>query len=386
MTGLKEQNSDSVINVIDEFDYSTQSDSYNKRFIAWRKEKSNPYAFNYSVNGKESVFIDGKGFVNTSVAEIESVILGRLLSLIGASVLIMAAVDNVFQKLFIQLLDLLGVNVHESFYNSVIYGGCTEVTAVLIVVTSLKLLIPLIFLRRKLRMPVRLAYPLELKNGKELILAIAAALIISVITSIPRAYSEGTKELFEFFRAYNTDVSMWGQQEFLIYSLFDIIAVPILFECIFRGSMFTALRQFGDVYAVIISSVISGLVMNDPYSMLVMMLVSYVAAVGALRSGTIYTAIVVHVINRVFSLALALVETSTSQNMYIYRNLAMVAVFVAGVVLFAVVANSKGVKHVRGIAKDSSRIPLAVKLLGSFKVLIFSAAVLICLIAALVNL
>ena len=51
---LTDTSAEPIINVVDQFDYSTQNDNYNAKFRAWRKNKENPYAFNFKLNRKES--------------------------------------------------------------------------------------------------------------------------------------------------------------------------------------------------------------------------------------------------------------------------------------------------------------------------------------------
>ena len=65
------QHSNKIINVIDEFDYSTQNESYNRQFKKWRREKENKFSFRFSSNKNESIFIDGKGFVSENAVSAE---------------------------------------------------------------------------------------------------------------------------------------------------------------------------------------------------------------------------------------------------------------------------------------------------------------------------
>ena len=50
---MSDDNKNSIVNVIDEFDYSTQNDAYNEKFKKWRRNKDNHCAFNYSANKNE---------------------------------------------------------------------------------------------------------------------------------------------------------------------------------------------------------------------------------------------------------------------------------------------------------------------------------------------
>lgn len=64
-------NEKNMIDVIDEFDYSTQNDAYNEKFRAWRSRKNNPYAFSFEKNQRESVYIEGRGFIENSLEAVE---------------------------------------------------------------------------------------------------------------------------------------------------------------------------------------------------------------------------------------------------------------------------------------------------------------------------
>ena len=87
MKTVADKSNSEIIDVINEFDYSTQNESYNKQFIEWRRNKDNPYAYNLVMNSKESVFVDGQGFVNKSAPAVESEVLGNVLYVIGIALL-----------------------------------------------------------------------------------------------------------------------------------------------------------------------------------------------------------------------------------------------------------------------------------------------------------
>lgn len=381
-----EKNNSEIIDVIDEFDYSTQQESYNKHFIAWRKNKNNPYAYNFVLNKKESVFIDGEGFVGRSAEEAESETLSRILYIIGIAMLSVVLIENVFDKLFVQILDAFGVNIHGTFFNSVIYGGRTEVVVILIIVTLMKLIVPMGIIHSRFRMPLRLRFPMSLSDPRELFGAIAASMIVSVVSGIPSAYSDESKEIYAFFKTYDADISVWGQEEFLIYTIFDVIVVSILFELLYRGEMFHALRQFGDVFAVIFTSVISGIVTQDYRIMASTMLISAVSSIGALRGGTVFTAIAVRVVYKMYMLALMIIEMNTSENMFLTRNFFMICVFITGLLVYGLVLLSMKRREKKTFADCNCQLSLKKKLFLPFKILPLSAVIVVCLLAAAIYL
>lgn len=382
---MKNQVKDGIVDVVEQFDYSTQSESYNKEFVKWRRNKDNPYAYNFETNENESVFIDGEGFVRKSGIRTEADVCSKLIYLMGASAIVWIIIENVLDKLFVQLLDIIGFNIHVTFFNSAVYGGKTEVALVVVLTTMLKLIMPLLIVNRALKMPNSLKYPGRLNEPAELFGAISATMIVCVITGLPAAFSYETKEIYSFFRSYNADMSVWGQEEFLIYTFFDIIIVSVLFELLFHGAIFSALRQFGDYYAILITSVIAGALTQDYKMMVATALIASVSAIGRLRSGTIFTAIAVRITYKLYIFALNLIETSSSENMFLNRNFYMLSVFVVGVTLFTIVFFSKKRREKKSFALYNWYLPLKKRLLLPLKIVPYVSAIALSILVAVMN-
>lgn len=371
-----------IISAVDEFDYSTQLESYNVRFIEWRKRKNNPYAYSFEQNKNETIFVEGQGFAEKSPAMAETETLGKILYIIGAAFLVSLFIDNVLSRLLVFALDFLGVNIHGTFFNSVMYGGRTAVLIVLIVISLLELIVPLKILHYELKMPVKLRYPLQLKSWEGLIGTVGMAMIVCVVVGLPSAYSEKTKEIYEFFSPYAADVSVWGQEEFLIYTIFDVIVVSVITELLFRGEIFHALRQFGDAYAVIITSVLSGLMSQDLTKFTGAVLISAVSSIGMLKSGTILSAITARVIYKMYFMGLMLIEMSPSEDMFLTRNVFMILTFAVGLIILFFVFRAGRQREFDCFAKYNAHLSMKKKLILPLKVMPFAAVVIISLVAA----
>lgn len=371
----------SVINVIDEFDYSTQSDSYNQKFIAWRRNKKNPFAYNFTINKKESVYIDGQGFVSDSAAaDAEASVMSNVMRLVGEIMLIVAACELFFGKLLVQILDLLGMDIHNSFFNFVIYGGYKEVLAVLMIIALVKCSTALTAVQLKLKMPSKIAFPMQLNDAGELIASLAATLIVSGVLSIPAAYSHQSIEFYSLSKGTSSDISLWAHNEFVIYIIFDTIVISVLYELLFRGPLFTALRQFGDIFAVIVTSVVSGLVVMDFRLIPGTIAISAVAAIGMLRSGTIFTAIAVRIVYRLYRFGLILIAMDASSDMLQTRNIYIALVFVLGIIIFAAVFSNSKRREKKAFARYTGHISLKKRLTSSLNVFLFSASAVLCII------
>lgn len=375
-----------IINVIDEFDYSTQNEGYNESFRKWRRTKNNPYAYNFEMNKKESVFIDGKGFENRSAAEAETNTITRIMETIGLAMLMWLVTDLFLSKALIQLLDLIGIDVHSTFFSDGIYGGNIEIVATIIATSLMKVCIPAVYLHKMLKMPRKLEFMGTLNRSTEMIKAIAFSLTVSTVICLPSIYSLKTREIYTFFKSIDTDVSVWGQGEFVAYIIFDIIILSILTEALFRGAMFGALRQFGDLFAVIISSVVTGLLTQDLYDMVATILISAVAAIGMLRSGTIVTAFFVRILYKMYRFALVIIEVDNSDDMFQKKYTFVLAVFLIGTAMAAATFLIERKKPKLGFAAYHSEVTLGKRIANAVKAFPLPAVVAVCLLSAIIKL
>ncbi len=371
-----------TVNVIDEFDYSTQNDAYNENFRKWRRKKDNVYAYSFEKNHNESVYVDGRGFIEKSAVETEKNVLGRIFRQIGLAMLIWIVFDDIICRITVFLLDLCGLNIHTNFFSSMIYGGNVEIAAVLIVSSLIKMTVPLIFLHFVFKLPWRAEIMQKMNDPKALIGAIAMTFIACTAVSIPTAYSSETKEFYEIFTGLDADVSVWTQKEFVVYTIFHIIILPVISEFFFRGAMFNVLRQFGDLFAVIMTSLIAGLLTQDLRSMFAVILISLVASFGMLGSGTIFTAIAVNIVYKMYDLTLIIIENDHTSKMPLSRNIFMILTLLAGVVMLEVYRRSASRNKKKKIAKYDSELSTGMRILHSAKTFPFSAVVLLCLLSA----
>jgi hypothetical protein len=382
---LTDTSAETMINVVDQFDYSTQNDTYNEKFRAWRRNKENPCAFNFKLNRKESVFVEGKGFEKKSASATEQKIIGRIMYIAGMAMLMWIVTDNIFSKLIVAVFDALGFDIHTSFLSTVPYGGSGEIITALIVTDIVKILLPAAYIHRKMKMPRRVEFMTSLNHASDLIGTICMAMAVSAVTSLPNIYTNRTRQVFDYFRSINADVSVWSQEQFVLYTIFDIVLISAMSELFFRGAVFGALRQFGDVFAVIITSVMSALLVQDIHELPSALMISAVASVGMLRSGSIFTAIFVQVIFKMYRLALVILEYGSPDTMYLKRNTFILVFFIIGAlgVVMLYIFNKK--KNSHRMAAYSSEITLRERLVIAFRSFPIPAAVAICLLAAIIK-
>lgn len=375
------QKAGTVINVIDEFDYSTQNDFYSEKFRGWRNRRNNIYAFSFEKNERERVYVDGRGFIDNSRETAEKKVLAHIFYAIGIALLMGIVFDDVLSKLIIFIMGLIGVDIHTTFSNSVIFGGRVEVVLTLIILGILKLAIPTFYLHSKFKLPLRAEVMSSMNEPPALIGAISMAFIVCIAASIPNAYSTESKELVAFFSSNVADSSIWNQAEFIAYMIYDLLISPITSQLLFCSAAFTVLRQFGDPFAIIVTAFSAAILTQDFRVMPAVFLVTIVGCYGMLATGTIFTAIAVNIMYKMYNMTLTLIETDTSENMPIVRNMFMAVLLILGAVgLIYYRAHLK--KHGLKLAFYNSETSFGKRIVNSVKIFPYSAVVIICVIYA----
>lgn len=372
-----------IINVVDEFDAAIQGSGYNGNFKKWRKNKDNPYAFNFEKNSKEKIFNESRGFEIPSQTDEGKKVFGSIMREVGILMLIVVVFRSIIGKLTIIVLDTIGFNIHTTLFSSGVYGGGTEIIATTIILGLAALLMPMIYLHKQMKMPLKAGIMHTVRDSAEIIGSIGFAMILCTIACLPAAYSSETKDIYTYFSATETDVSVWGQKEFVIYTIFDVVVLSVLTELLFRGGIFSALRQFGDTTAIAVTTAMTVLLTGDFFAMPAALLISFVASLGMLRSGTIFTAVIVRIIYKMYQLALIILEVDASENMIITRNLFMISVFVLGLILAASVILTGDRRNKRYIVKYESDFTESRRLAFAIKVFPFSAVSLLCIVQAI---
>lgn len=261
---------------------------YIKNYRQWRQDKKNSYAFFYRENS-EYTYQDGKGFIRDIPEMEEKNSLYKVNSMLG-KVLILTTIMNILHRYILPVVisNLTEANLSYSMGN--FHGNEWAVLAYDTVGIIILRLIPMLIITFRTKMPLNIMLPMKVSNKPLFYAAAPAALLTCAIGSI---LSVPYYNILNYF-SINIDKNRYlpKNETVLVLTLIaNILIIPALNELISRGAFMQLLRQFGDAYALFVSSFFTSMLMFDirtfPYTFFFSMIIGYFT----MRTGSVATAI-----------------------------------------------------------------------------------------------
>lgn len=148
---------------------------------------------------------------------------------------------------------------------------------------------------------------------------------------------------------------------FLIYAFCITILPAFLEELLFRGIVMTSLRPFGDTVALVMSSLLFALAHGNLSQSVNAFILAMVMGYFVLRTGSLWTGIILHFINNFIASMLPLMLSGLSDQAATVANLIISAAFLAVGILAVVLFSLKDKNAFRLINKPSA-LPVAAKM------------------------
>ncbi len=270
-----------------------QTEEHNAEYKKWRTRSDNIFGFSGKKSQKLHTYIDGMGMVDNGVEARETKALKNVCFLVTIAAIIYALVDNVLIVPLMLLFNILGVEISYSFHESIAYGNQYAVLAVQMIQGILKLILPLIFLHKKLDMPNKIALPMKILNARAVVetmcLACVGFYIVSLLRCILPVEVLAVENIGMTFRV--ADYMNGGCVT--IFFLLEFLIVPVLTELLFHGALLKAMCQFGAGYAILFIAAINTILMHDPASFAMIFITSFAAGIGVWKTGSVVTGIII---------------------------------------------------------------------------------------------
>lgn len=297
-----------IIDVVEDFNYNTQTEKYNKAYKKWRKNKDNPFAFFFVKNINEKTFVEGKGFLSENPQTTEKTTISSLSMRIGIAFLIYLAIDKGFVYFAAMILNSFGVDVSVSYLSSEFAGNKWILLGVNMLASLLKFSIPLIVLIKSFRLPTVVISPIKLYDKYEFIGGLSIAIIVSVFAGLISSTSLSFLSSQDFI---STSFMMYGKANIgacTVGYVFEAVIISILAEFLLHGVILHSLRQFGDIFAITVTTFLSFIMVSSFSHCIQYSLLTLLTGIFILRSGSIVTGIAIRVVVNLYFLGITLLN------------------------------------------------------------------------------
>ena len=325
------QEKNDIINVVEDFNYGTQTEEYNVEYKKWRNNKDNPYTFNYVKNIKEKTFIDGKGFIYEDPKSVEKITLSKISFTAGISLLVYFFIDGIGGELAVWILNMFNIKISSALFSSELMGNEWAVLAVNVFISLLKYIIPTLLLKRAFRMPFAISLTTKITDKYEMLGGVSIAMIVMTLTSLIISSSPLEFTSRTFFLSNQILYDNYNILAIFIYYTFEIIIVSVLIELFLHGSLFHVLRQFGDNFALISTTAISIIIIHNYAQCIPFALMTLISGIFILRSGSIITGFLVRIIFNIYFFSIMMINNNLNTNLSLTKSYFMSIFFLAGV-------------------------------------------------------
>lgn len=376
-----DQTSDYILDVTKTSSYQNQTEEYYQEYGKWRSKEKNPFGYSYVKDVREHTYVDGKGFVSDGPDKAERKSLIACFNFIGL-LLIISQIFSFLENIIISKLTNVSLYSTDFFQDATsIENVSFSVVAVSSVINVLKLAVPagLFFLITKF--PKKVAFPKPKKPDYKM--SISGVSFILMATMLCRAANITLNLFTEKFgiNFSNVDfIDTMDLKSIILYCFCEYFLVGILTEILFRGIILQFFRQFGDLFAIIISCIANVVFCADISQLGAVALTSVVLALFTIRTGSILTPIFMRLASRIVEMIATIGASTVSGDVKILVESALALAIIS----FALVAYSRIISsQMINFNVSDSYTHLSMK--EKFVLMISSGPVVVWLVVALVS-
>ena len=288
-----------------------QDEEYNALFRKWRTDRANKFGY-YLSGSTENTYKEGEGFAGQYPAADERETLGQSISLLTQVLLLFTLCETISKFLFsdFPFNAPLGITLAREGYATVADFPHIFASYVSNILTRL---IPVTYLLVRLRIPIRLVVPLKITNKPLFRSSIPIAMLTFGIMYVCSSLSEyilypsgGRRPVF-FPNGGMT------REEFPMVILYCLV-IPVISEIIHRGVFLQIFRQYGDGYALLLTSMVAAFTSIEDESLMIFFY-SLMIGYSTLRTGSVITAIVMRIIISGGYFCISSLSTGASEQM-----------------------------------------------------------------------
>lgn len=321
--GEAKQQGGYMVDVASDRVYNNQRDDYRDAFTRWRNDRSNKLGYRFVHDTREHTYVEGGGFADKQAVTAETTALHNCLQFLSVLMLIYFAFEQ-FSFLLMKTRYTY-VHINRTFYSmrNVSLSVSSEQMYFYCITRIALLAFPIIALLKIVKLPPQVALPRAKLNRELVVYGFSVALMLF---SCFRFFDH---LLTYTFRMVHIDVTFYSyiqtdtERAQIVYFVCELIIVPILTEVLFRGCILQLFRQFGDNYAIFISSLAAALCYHDITKILYVFMLGMALGVFTIRNGSLFPAIVTQLF---FTNTTLLLNTVAKEKFLIRNNIVEIGV------------------------------------------------------------
>lgn len=319
----------------DRLNWRYQDKTYNEMFKAWRKQRKDSIGFYYVSNPNELTYLDGYGFVTDYPEAAERNALRRVMNVVGVTMIILGVIDILYKFAVPNLLSAFGADIYYDKYAKTFYGNEWLILGIDTVFSIIKRLIPLCYVIRKMRMPVKVMIPTKITNKTLFKYCVPVMLLTAGCCTAASGFYGKILRMCHIAKSKLFEIPD-SKAVLVLFLIVHIIVIPIISEIHTRGALLQLLRQFGDGFAIVVTALLTALITYNLNTFCYMFISSLVIGYFTVRTGSVITAVLMRITTVAVSYGIFTLSEYTNEEIKFYVTMIGVfAVILVGLISFA---------------------------------------------------
>jgi len=292
----------------DRLNWRHQDKSYNESYKKWRKQNKDTIGFYYVDSPNELTYQDGVGFIKNYPEAAETKALSQLNHYIGISLLIIVIIDILEKYAIPVVLNKLGVDITLDIADLCLYGNPWIIIALSAGSALLKVIYPVFTCLKTLKAPINLLYPVKITNKPMFRISVPVILMFCGLSVMAGYFLNMLQDFLHIDTFIKIKFIVDNNVASVVYLIVIIIIIPTLSELGARCLLTQLLRQFGDGYAIIMTSLFSALVTYLLSHMIYVFTMSLILCYFMMRTGSVLTSVIMRVSSTVFGVCFWIIK------------------------------------------------------------------------------
>lgn len=296
----------------DRLNWRYQDKAYNEMFKAWRRQRRDSVGFYYVSKPNELTYLDGYGFVTDYPEAAERNALRKVMNVIGVTMMILGIIDLLYKYAVPNLLAAFGADIYFDKYTKTFYGNEWLILAIDTFFSVIKRLIPLLYVYKKMQMPIKVMIPTRITNRTLFRYAVPVMLFAAGCCTAASGVYERILHFVGIEKDKLFDIPD-SKAVLVLYLIVHIILIPIISEIHTRGALLQLLRQFGDGFAIVITALLTSLITYNLSTFCFVFVSSLVIGYFTVRTGSVITAILMRITMAAVSYGVFMIDEFASE-------------------------------------------------------------------------